>query len=287
MGIKIKLSGVTFTDTSLPKLYPDAMMNPGSLYLFDASNPAGWDLGNTAPSNGSLIPNVAWETAAGLIGSGTRTTLSPTAASSLTATDGIIELTPKKGIHVIMSQSTQAANRNFRVSIPTAIRQYLSDHANTKQFYFSMWTRTTRLATTATTGHFYGLNGSTSANDYLFKFLRDVSDPSSGGKYLGTRNTAFNTLGNSFRNLGVNGFTGTKPTLMDMAWKAGAWNHFAGFELNKSASIIFYRVYIEDLTASGRTYAQADAADYALYQAAFATGGRFNGDTYTSPSTLP
>jgi len=30
-----------------------------------------------------------------------------------------------------------------------------------------------------------------------------------------------------------------------------------------------------------------DALDYALYQAAFAAGGRYFGDTYTDPVTLP
>lgn len=50
---------------------------------------------------------------------------------------------------------------------------------------------------------------------------------------------------------------------------------------------MIYRVYIEDLTVSGRTYAQVDSIDFALWQAAFAAGGKFYGDTYTDPSTLP
>jgi hypothetical protein len=50
----------------------------------------------------------------------------------------------------------------------------------------------------------------------------------------------------------------------------------------------FYRAYIEDLTLSGRTWAEVNAIDYALYQAAFGTDGRFEGDTtFTAPSTIP
>jgi hypothetical protein len=43
-----------------------------------------------------------------------------------------------------------------------------------------------------------------------------------------------------------------------------------------------YRLYIENLTVSGRTWAEVDAIDYALYQAAFGAGGRFADDTFTA-----
>jgi len=41
------------------------------------------------------------------------------------------------------------------------------------------------------------------------------------------------------------------------------------------------------MTVSGRTYAEVEAIDYALYQAAFGPGGKFADDTYTNPSTIP
>ena len=48
-----------------------------------------------------------------------------------------------------------------------------------------------------------------------------------------------------------------------------------------------YRMYIEDLTVSGRTYAQVDAIDYAQFTKDVLTvGGRYYGDTYTDPTTL-
>lgn len=34
-------------------------------------------------------------------------------------------------------------------------------------------------------------------------------------------------------------------------------------------------------------HGDVEAIDYALYQAAFAPGGKFYGDTYTDPATLP
>jgi len=56
---------------------------------------------------------------------------------------------------------------------------------------------------------------------------------------------------------------------------------------NQCPSDIFYRGYCEDLTVSGRSYADVDALDKALWDAAFAAGGRFAGDTFTAPSTFP
>lgn len=47
-------------------------------------------------------------------------------------------------------------------------------------------------------------------------------------------------------------------------------------------SYILYRMYLEDLTVSGRTYAQVDAIDYAMWQTAFSAGGKFYGDTFTA-----
>lgn len=44
--------------------------------------------------------------------------------------------------------------------------------------------------------------------------------------------------------------------------------------------IIIYRVYLEDLDVSGLTWEQAKQNDDALYQAAFANGGRLSGDTW-------
>jgi hypothetical protein len=42
------------------------------------------------------------------------------------------------------------------------------------------------------------------------------------------------------------------------------------------------------LTVSGRTYAEVDAIDHALYTREVLTpGGRYYGDTYTDPATLP
>lgn len=48
------------------------------------------------------------------------------------------------------------------------------------------------------------------------------------------------------------------------------------------------RAYVEDLTVSGRTYAEVDAIDHALYTKEVLTpGSRYYGDTFTDPATIP
>lgn len=55
---------------------------------------------------------------------------------------------------------------------------------------------------------------------------------------------------------------------------------------HRMPSMILYRFVLEDLTVTGRSFATADAIDAAQFAAAFGTGGRYNGDTYTDPATI-
>jgi hypothetical protein len=62
----------------------------------------------------------------------------------------------------------------------------------------------------------------------------------------------------------------------------------SGTAKESAPSVVFYRTYLEDLTVSGRTYAEVDALDVALYtKHVLTTGGRYYGDTYTDPATIP
>lgn len=57
---------------------------------------------------------------------------------------------------------------------------------------------------------------------------------------------------------------------------------------DKVDSHIVYRFYLEDLTVSGRSHATVDALSYAEYTKHVLTvGGRYYGDTFTDPATIP
>lgn len=75
------------------------------------------------------------------------------------------------------------------------------------------------------------------------------------------------------------------------SWGAIAGSYNAAVLVGRNtlwSSFIFYRLYVEDLTVSGRSYVTIDAIDLALYQAAVLTStGRYYSDTYSAPSTVP
>jgi hypothetical protein len=82
----------------------------------------------------------------------------------------------------------------------------------------------------------------------------------------------------------VNGQTGSITTLRNTLAMWGALNAYSTAMGGSTAapSFILYRFYLEDLTVSGRSYAEVDAIDYALWQTDFGAGGRFAGDTFTA-----
>lgn len=290
MGIKYLLDGANFTDPAMPIIRDDPVLADGTLLLVDL----GHSLGRIAaglPAEGSAIPNIAYRQAATLIGSGDQASLSPTwSTSGLTSGDAIVERSGKLGLHVIMSQVNDEEGDNARVAFPAAIKQYMLDHP-THDYALSVWERLTRPAVAGATadieaGIYNSFIGPATSNN-LMLFSRFQGYP---GVRLGARGMSVQAAGNVLRNMAVDGFTGTLPASLsqiEAVWTCGGYGAFATYMTHKSRSAIFYRMVFEDLTASGRTYADFDAADLAAFNAAFAAGGRFYGDTFTDPATLP
>jgi hypothetical protein len=85
--------------------------------------------------------------------------------------------------------------------------------------------------------------------------------------------------------------TGTPTANGRVMWGASANTYNAAVLSSRNGhwpSWVVYRFYVEDLTVSGRSLATVYALDQAALAAAFATGGRYNGDAVvTNPSSLP
>lgn len=282
-GLKLTLPTV-FTDTSLPQYFPDSRMNKGSLLLIDFSHPDCQLSG--VPGNGSTINNIAWANAKKLIPEGVQSTLSVYIENSITdPAKGKVEVTAKKGLHGIISQTNDITSGNdFQILLPNLIKNYISANIN-RGFFASVWDRKTRLPLTSTTA-FFGLNVYNSGN---LATVFQSGNSGIGGANLGYRGspTDLNTLGNKVFNSGFNQITGSLQTPNVSGFKFGSGWAYGGFEFNKACSQILYQIHIVDLTAAGLTYAQADALDLAAWNAAFGAGGRFENDTFTNPSTLP
>lgn len=300
-GLKIVVP-TTFTDATLPVLRSDSILAPGSLFLVDASHSAG-GLGTGVPALNATIPNIAWQECAAVLGSGDATTLSAIyqvgqSASAYTATDGLMERSGKGGLHSIYKQDGQAtAGKGTRISVPASLKTYLRTNTS-RSLYISIWGRLTR-ATILTGGNSapipYGAMCKITASTINYKAIMNggLSISAQIGGSLGTYQSDTNNVPSTsfLRAAGSSSYAGTPSTtdgdyMSDLAM-FGTWGAWSGFNDDKAPSWIFYRAYVEDLTTSGRTFAQVLALDQALYTSAFASGGKFNADTFTDPATIP
>lgn len=285
MGNQITLSDVVFSDSTLPVLRDDPLLSSGSLVLVDVGHSKGRLAG--VPSNGALVNNIAGSIASGLVGS---VSVSPDIVTSFTSSAMVAELSNKGGLHVIKSKVGDTNATRFTLRLPAAIKAYLLANP-THSYYFSMWQQVTRK---------FDANNVplmiVGESAYSVSFIMNLS---SNGSLAGV---ATNVLG-SATNLNPSASTGTVKPQVAVSKATGALSSLAYTDLfifggvpsvgvmdaalKKGGSQIMYRVYLEDLTVSGRTYAEVKTLDDELYAAAFAAGGKFYGDTYTDPSTLP
>lgn len=286
----------------------------GALLLLDFAHPA-----NPAENGSSWLPasgtqsdfhNVAWAQAAAAVGSGTITTHAVkfdlgTGLSDAAA--GKMERTAKGGFHMYSRKTTDVTTVFANIYLNTLARDWL--HARTgansteggHKLYVSAWHRLTRRAVTA-------IDGANVSNNR----------PSVGGQYSGTPSSNYNFYygdnagnagfdssnirsasmfttpvgGSLMANIGTRGFwAGTKPSgvpsLVSAYVGVGGIYSFAAANRRAAPDRILYRTYVEDLAVSGRTYAQVDAIDQALFAKEMNTvGGRFYNDTWTDPSTV-
>lgn len=282
-GLSIDLPFVV-NNNQLEIDHPDERMTNGTLMLLDF--PQSGQL--TVPAHNSKVKNIAWENAKTLIdplGSSVEDDYKFLITNTATNSGMKLEITPKGGLHGIVSQVNDIQDGNdFLIKIPSLIRNHIFNNIS-KGVFISIWSRKTRLALTGVSATFV-LNLQSTSN--LIAAFQTGGSSIIGGN-LGFRGTAndLNSLSPKCLNLGVNQKTGTPLITDDAGGKLGSNFAYSAFELNKACSEIIYQIRIDYIDESGKTYAQLDAEDYSNFQREFAAGGRFYNDTFTSPSTLP
>lgn len=304
-GFKMVLPG-SFDDNTLPVLPDDPVMaGTGALVLIDAAHPvAPWAAGVHA--SGASLPNIALASAKAAIPGASDADLKPTATySGISATanaKGKLERTGKGGLHVLLTEGTIALSDGYRLLYPAAVMDHII--ANPTHAYFaSLWGYLSR--PTNTTLGWSAASFTTTApslSELFYSLGNDGTNYPAGGKRTGFRRrpagswrpaTATVPPQPFLSNIGVSGYTGTAVSTKKWG-KAfgiggnGLENYPYPGSTSGNASGVFYRFYLEDLTISGRTYSAVDALDNALFQRdVIDAGGRYNGDTYTAPSTIP
>lgn len=286
MSTFIKIPGVNPPSTR-PRvdLVDSALPAEGALYLYDATHSGGrWDSGVAA---GLSIPNVAAVSALKLTGNSLHGSLSKG------GTAVVARRTTKGGIHLTHPETAAVKGEYVALEIPTALAEYvLANPAHS--YYMSQWTRPTRLAVNggapAFSSTIHSGSGSFLASLYYNPTgANTYPQPSLGAdKFISSRTTNYPAVGTPLLTaVGVSGWYGTVPATASAI-------HAHPFQLGGigavqagtiSPNLTVYRCYLEDLTVSGRTYAQADAADLAAYTLECLTpGGRYYGDTHTAPA---
>ena len=304
VGRVLIIPGLTFDNPDAPKLIEvDAIESAGSLLLLDPTHPSGCWPGGVGPS-GSTLRNVLWKKAQAIYGAGTEANLAATLNyAGMAGATGLLERSTKGGLHALVSQAPSLVTANnipyTRININAEMRKWLFQNP-TNDLYISVWGRVTRAYKFGPVDETYTGLGGTAL----------VELATGGGNQrlvLGQKTTVQNELGKlsnseiaagpAFMN-GASGAWLTNPALETSIFSSllgvgntGVNNTYAsGASTAKTRwpSWVVYRVYVEDLTVSGRTYQQVHDIDYALYEKhVLSEGGRYFGDTWTSPAVLP
>ncbi|MHA5056437.1 hypothetical protein ACX2CK_06565 [Acinetobacter schindleri] len=283
-------------DAPFITVYDPIESRTGSIFLWDA----GKQKVATLPDFGTNLPN--------LLESYSPNPLAKFTYSKGNASDAIHnsylkrELTSKGGLHLIASQARVDAltqNTFFGLSSNAALQTLLTDKimgAN-PNLYVSVWSKVTRYVEnqtgTASSPQIAYRQGGSAAAFYLESRFPEFQGGAVGTYVSKLAKTAKDStiVGQAnAHQANIKSIVGTgilDTTTFDIiAGTKLPWNGSANNSLNASPSWIVYRVYIEDLNLSGRTFEQVKAIDDAEFAKAFGVGGRFHGDTWSDPATV-
>lgn len=258
----------------------DPLESPGTLLLLDMTHPLA-AIPTRVPGHDTTLPNLFAKQAAAL---GIEASGVLVQSIYQRSADGAVERSSRGGIHVVQNESQTAVREGFQLRLPTALVDYFKSNPN-HEFYVSQWGKTTK-PETAAQHSVAGMSG-TAAKSFAFTLGDGVSAPvGTGPVVLGYRQAVEAAGQPTFRNAGVTNlhtdFTEANINPASAAlFEVGNYlvpNQGPG-KAGLHGAQIFYRGYIEDLTVSGRSYAEVDALDMAEYSRQVLTpGGRYYAD---------
>lgn len=291
-GLKITLDSTVSNDT-LPVARIDKRLTAGSLLLVDFSHPLTNSI--TIPVTGGTIKNLAYIEAMSILAT-TEASVTPTVSNTIEAGKGLMEFTAKKGLHGIISQVSDITGGNdFKISIPTSIKNYIFSNITTRRFYVSVWTKYTRVATNINNNIDFNLFYANTSNYGLLLKPSGITPSVSGQFRFSTLNTTENRIVNSV----LKSVVGSPSANNASEFIFGSLSGISS--ANSAPSTILYQLHIIDIETAraeyntknstsltlDEMYSVLDMADLGKWNQAFGVGGRFYNDTFTDPSTLP
>ncbi|MEZ0485450.1 LamG-like jellyroll fold domain-containing protein [Fibrella aquatica] len=253
MGLVIKLTS-TFTDTSLPKLYKDSVLNLGSLFLFDFKNPATYQ-GGALPAPGFLANGASLYN---LVDAAPLATVNGTQIAYNSA--GAIEFNSVGNVVLGDNYNLASSNPNFMISM------WIKMTAASNSYAQLLGRSTTTTPNNTQWRIDMGLDGLRPRGGAGGSVQATVAEIPNGSLVAGTLyHIAFSRVGASISTYlnGVQIRTATMP-------EATLANPAVIPNMGGGCKALVYRAYMENLTVSGKNPLAQVQADYN------ANLGRFN-----------
>lgn len=287
IGRIVKNNDISFEGNIFPKLdyEPSELFVSGSLAFVDAKS-----ISNPSLLDDVFIPNMAASLAKSIpaLSAGTETTLGCTLTGNDASKIGL-ELTTKNGLHGIALSTSATANGTRRIVPNSLLATYLNQNVN-HRFFVGLSHRVTK-PVSAGSGH-ASYSGATK-NDtmclWAFDSRADVLPPSGDTHQKNSDKSGNDTSVNLvYRAVEVQGIYSTfgdfTPDFNQISfWKVGDNTVWEVGSSGRNPSHIFYDFYLEDLTVSGRSFAEVNAIFKARHIQNHSAGGKYFGDTWTTP----
>lgn len=297
MVAALRISGSSIV--GIPAPLPSKLLEgvtQGPLVLWEPGNPNNYYTG--LPADGATMPNLAKTWAQTTIGAdpGDLIVSNGITAGSAKAK---LERTTKGGLHVMQSQLNQDTTyQQFRIQMAANLLAYINSRPN-DSWYLGCWmTKTRQFASGYTGSHsIFGLTRASgdpnfaAADRWLTAGPNSTSSHYTIGPATGDARL-LGSLANDVALAGLKMFVSVGANAQPASWTTAVSDLiFAGprisSNVNKFPSVILYRVYLENLTASGRSFntvATIDSNEYTNQM--LSVPGYYYNDANSTPSAV-
>lgn len=300
MGSAMVLPG-TVTTSPFGKYHDYEGTWDSTVMLWDG----GYQSSGVVPADGATVTNLVRNQAAAISGL-SLADCDLVAVNSTANGFAAAERTSKGGLHVASTQagSSQNAASNVALRMSVNFANWLLSQTDAGADYavmFTAWVRLTRAnvgGTGAPQAFSWFANLSSATSNYLLYTQGGGAQAGAGGILTGNGQAVAAVGTPGVLAVASQGWAGSKPANMNSISQnaianvgcGGAWGPL---NYNKAASAAIYRAQVDlvdlsDIAGADRAAKAAAmlAAMNVLQARDFASGGRFNGDTYTAPATL-
>lgn len=270
LGVKVP----GFSSTALPATPIDQWTpSSGMLLLVEPGHPGTpWKAG--VPATGTQVPNLAATQAAAALGGSATEANAVITVSDNTGSAVALSRTPRGALHGAPSKTAGVSGNVFQLSMTNSLAQFLT----TNKSHYIFIGVSMRVTAPGGAGSPSDIVRIAQSNTAVWAAIQEGSSGTSTFGWPTTNATSKSTPGLGAFTVTAQGSAMT--SILQWFLSIGART---SAQVNKSPAVIPYVIHVEDLSISGRTHAQANAAFQAKHNAIHGPGGRYYGDTWNTP----